>query len=87
MDAYKQAQREAFVEKQRHEFRNHAILYAIVNAGLAGWNVLMMPGDLWFYYVLIFWGIGLATHFFLGVHGAEEEAVKEQALIEARVKG
>ena len=44
-------------------FYGHALAYLLVNFGLFILDV-MTPGELWFYWPLIGWGIGL------GVHGA-----------------
>jgi hypothetical protein len=39
----------------------HAVLYVIVNLLLL-WLDLRSSGDLWFYWPLLGWGIGLAWH-------------------------
>jgi len=43
-------------------FRSHALVYLIVNAGLAALNLLTSPQTLWFYWPLLGWGIGLVAH-------------------------
>jgi hypothetical protein len=43
-------------------FRSHALVYVIVNAGLAALNLLTSPQLLWFYWPLMGWGIGLVAH-------------------------
>ncbi len=43
-------------------FRSHAIAYAIVNGGLLAINLLTSPGEWWFYWPMLGWGIGLAAH-------------------------
>ncbi|MBA3811320.1 MAG: 2TM domain-containing protein [Caulobacteraceae bacterium] len=45
-------------------FRTHALVYVLVNAGLAALNLLTSPGYLWFVWPLFGWGIGLAAHGF-----------------------
>jgi len=45
-------------------FRTHALIYVVVNAGLAALNLLTSPGTLWFVWPLFGWGIGLAAHGF-----------------------
>ncbi len=50
-------------------FRNHAMIYGLVNAGLAGLNLATSPHYLWFVWPLFGWGIGLAAHG-LSVYGA-----------------
>jgi hypothetical protein len=34
----------------------------VINLGLFLLNILTSPDDLWFYWVLLAWGIGLAAH-------------------------
>ena len=41
-------------------FRKHAVRFAVVNAGLVAINLVTSAHDLWFQYVLIPWGVGLA---------------------------
>jgi len=43
-------------------FYTHLFVYIVVNLGLFLLDVLTSPGKLWFYWVLIGWGIGLAIH-------------------------
>jgi hypothetical protein len=43
-------------------FRSHAMAYAIVNAGLLAINLLTSPGEWWFFWPMLGWGIGLAAH-------------------------
>ena len=37
-------------------------LYVVINLGLFLLNILTTPDDLWFYWVMLAWGIGLAVH-------------------------
>ena len=43
-------------------FYVHAIVFVIVNLGLAAYNLAMSPDRIWFIYVLGGWGIGLTAH-------------------------
>ena len=43
-------------------FYVHAIVFVIVNLGLAAYNLAMNPDRIWFIYVLGGWGIGLIAH-------------------------
>ncbi|WP_292522155.1 2TM domain-containing protein [Methanoculleus sp.] len=43
-------------------FYVHLAAYIIVNVLLFAFNILTDPGGLWFYWVTIFWGVGLALH-------------------------
>jgi|HubBroStandDraft_3_1064219.scaffolds.fasta_scaffold144253_2 hypothetical protein len=43
-------------------FRTHALVYVLVNAGLAALNLLTSQHYLWFVFPLFGWGIGLLAH-------------------------
>lgn len=45
-------------------FYGHALVFVLVNIGLAGYNVATSPDRLWFIYTLGGWGIGLIAHGF-----------------------
>ena len=40
----------------------HVLVYVLVNFGLAAYNVVTTPDQLWFVFTLAGWGIGLAAH-------------------------
>jgi hypothetical protein len=42
---------------------SHVATYALVNVILIVINLLTSPDQLWFYWVTIFWGVGLFFHF------------------------
>ena len=44
-------------------FYRHLYSFIVVNVILLIINVLFSKGDWWFYWVTIFWGIGLVSHF------------------------
>lgn len=44
-------------------FYNHLTVYIIVNIMLFIINLLFTPGTWWFIFPLIFWGVGVLTHF------------------------
>jgi hypothetical protein len=46
----------------RYGFYRHAMIYVMVNAGLAAVNLITSPGYLWFLWALCGWGVGLAAH-------------------------
>jgi hypothetical protein len=50
-------------------FYIHLLVYLFVNAGLLLINLLASPGNWWFYWPLLGWGIGVAAHA-LAVFGA-----------------
>jgi hypothetical protein len=43
-------------------FYSHLIVYVIVNIGLFLLNLFTTPGNWWFYWVILGWGIGLFFH-------------------------
>ena len=43
-------------------FYSNLVTYLVVNAGLIVINLVTNPGSLWFYWVSIFWGIGVLIH-------------------------
>lgn len=43
-------------------FYGHAIVFILVNIGLAAYNVATSPDRLWFIYTFVGWGIGLIAH-------------------------
>ena len=53
--------REEFKQKQKVEFYNHLRSYLIVNGALILLDLLVSRGT-WFFYPMVFWGIGLAFH-------------------------
>jgi hypothetical protein len=46
-------------------FYLHAAVYLIVNFALLALNLIRNPDHLWFYWVALGWGIGLAAHAYL----------------------
>ncbi len=56
-------------------FYSHAGAYVLVNGMLFIINMLTSPSDLWFFWPLLGWGIGLASHA-LGVFVAEGPSSK-----------
>ena len=59
-DLYKKAERRA---DEKIGFYKHLISFAGVNIFMIVINALTSPGDWWFYWVTIFWGIALLIHF------------------------
>ena len=61
---------QARVEELRG-FYIHGFMYVLVNAALLGINLVTSSGYLWFLWVTIGWGVGLASHAFVvfGVAG------------------
>ncbi len=57
--AYREARRH--VKNLRH-FYWHLVVYIIVNAMLVIINLIVSPHTLWFYWITIFWGIGVVMN-------------------------
>lgn len=49
--------------KAKIEFIEHFLIYIVVNPLLVILNLLVSPGFLWSFIVIVGWGIGLAGHF------------------------
>jgi uncharacterized membrane protein YhaH (DUF805 family) len=45
--------------KQLKAFYNHLLIYIVINALLFAINFVVSPGAWWFYWITIFWGIGV----------------------------
>jgi len=86
LDAYKKAYREVEKEEAQRGFVAHLLAYIVVNAGLVVCNIFFVPGYLWFFWPLIFWGLGLVGHY-LGVRSIDRTLEKYEAIAEARARG
>ena len=71
--------------KELKDFYKNLITYISVNIILIIINLVTSPGNLWFYWVTIFWGVGILLHasktfifkgIFLGKEW-EEKKIKE----------
>ncbi len=62
MDENKQYERAKKRVEDIKSFYTHLFVYIAVNAGLFLLDIVTSPGSLWFFWVLIGWGIGLAIH-------------------------
>lgn len=52
-------------------FYLHALTFIIINFLLLVINIIQDPHNLWFYWVTLFWGVGLCLHAF-SVYGTPE---------------
>jgi hypothetical protein len=83
-----------YPEARRHArrvrgFYTHALVYALVNAGLFALNLGTSPGRLWFGWTTFGWGIGLLAHgvsvfAFRGWLGSEWEERKIREYLDRR---
>ena len=58
-EKYEEAKRRV---KALKDFYRNLITYAAINVLLIIINLITSPGSLWFYWVTIFWGIGVLLH-------------------------
>ncbi len=71
MDENKRYEKAKKRVEEIRSFYSHLFVYVVVNAGLFLLNIITSPRSLWFYWVLIGWGIGLAIHA-LNLFGTEK---------------
>ena len=85
IDDYREARGEVEKRWEKRGFLIHLVIYIIFNAVVFPViNFVYSPEDLWFYYPLIIWGIGIfGVHLPLGVllfdkwWNRQEEQIKE----------
>ena len=80
-DLYRRAEKRV---DEKMEFYKHLMSFIVVNIFLIVLNVLTSPGEWWFYWVTIFWGIALFVHFLKifvlndKLDGDREEMIKKE---------
>jgi hypothetical protein len=83
-DIYKQVRKRV---KQKSGFYKHLTSYLVIGTFFLVLNILTSPGEWWFFFPMLGWGIGLAMHFFsvFGLPGSgigskewEERKVEEE---------
>jgi hypothetical protein len=62
MDNQERYERAKGKVKELKAFYTNLIAFVLVNGGLFFIDLLTSPGSWWFYWVTIFWGIGLVIH-------------------------
>jgi hypothetical protein len=58
-ESYERARRRV---RDLKDFYEHLGIYLIINFFLFALNVVVSPGKWWFYWVTLFWGVGLLFH-------------------------
>ena len=86
LEEYKKAYREVVKESAKIGFIIHLAVYVVVNIGLMVYNFLYDPEHIWFFWPLLFWGLGLTCHYLGAVRFLEGELEKYEALAEIRAK-
>lgn len=86
LERYKEAYRSIAKEEERHGFIAHLIGYIFVNVLMILCDIFLTKGPLWFYFPLIFWGIGLLQHYLYSVYWIERELKKRELFAEEMSK-
>jgi hypothetical protein len=84
LEDYKRADRELEREEARRGFTIHAIVYALVMAGLIILNLTLASEFPWAVFPLVGWGIGLTLHYLFGLRWVNKAITDRQAGIERR---
>lgn len=86
LEEYKKAYRERRAVEEKKGFVIHLVVYVLVNAMLIAINLIYNPEDIWFFYPLLGWGIGLTAHYLRAVRWIESELNKKEAEAEYRAR-
>ncbi|MEI9950000.1 MAG: protein kinase [Pseudomonadota bacterium] len=72
--------RDAWLRRQRRNFRRHAGIYAIVNAAILVLGLLLLPFTPWWIWFLpaLGWGVGLAIHALVAFTADEGDFVEHE---------
>jgi 2TM domain len=84
LEDYKQADRQLEREEARRGFTIHAIVYALVMAGLIILNLTVATEFPWAVFPLVCWGFGLTMHYLFGVRWVGKVITDRQAKVEQR---
>lgn len=78
---YRRAEKRA---DEKIAFRKHLYGFIIANVFLALVNLFTSPGEWWFYWITVFWAIGLIIHFLKAyvladsLEGNREEMIQKE---------
>ena len=90
LQQYEQAEREITRYEQQRGFRIHATVYVLVNTLLIAINLYLITQTsedfVWFVFPLVFWGFGLAMHYYFGVYRLEANIASWQHRVEERAR-
>ena len=86
LEEYKKAYREIVSEDEKIGFSVHLVVYVLVNAMLIAINFIYSPEDIWFFYPLLGWGIGISMHYLFGVHWIQKELKEREAKAEYKAR-
>lgn len=82
LQEYKKSYREIIKQEEKRGFIIHLIVYVLINIMLLVINLLYSPQELWFFYPLLGWGIGLAIHYLWSIVWVEKELEQKEAKAE-----
>lgn len=86
LEEYKKAYREMRAVDEKKDFLIHLVAYVLVNAMLIVINFIYSPEDIWFFYPLLGWGIGITAHYLYAVRWIESELNKKEAEAEYKAR-
>ena len=86
LEDYKNAYREIKAETEKRGFLVHLVVYVLVNTMLIAINFIYSPEDIWFFYPLIGWGIGITAHYLNAVRWIEKLLKEMEAKAEYRAR-
>ncbi len=86
LEEYKKAYREIRKEEEKRDFLVHLVIYIIINTMLIVVNLLHSPKEIWFFYPLLGWGIGITMHYLFGVYWLEKTLKEREAKAEYRAR-
>jgi hypothetical protein len=79
---YKEARRLVEKRNARQNWFRHLLVYIIVNAAAVPINLTVADAYTWYYFPLIFWGIGLLIHLINGVLRFDSSFSKQERQIQ-----
>ena len=82
---YQKEYKEIRREEEKRGFYIHLIVYVLLNIAVAILNYQMRT-EVWFYWIALFWGIGIAAHYLFGVVWLDKEIEEREAKIVHSVK-
>jgi uncharacterized membrane protein AbrB (regulator of aidB expression) len=86
LDEYKAAYRAVSKAQAIRFFWVHLAAYLAVNAFFTATNLLFSPEELWFFYPLVGWGVGLLCHYLFGVRWLDQYLRELELLAERRLR-
>jgi hypothetical protein len=86
LEEYKKAYGEIVSEEEKIGFSVHLVVYVLVNAMLIAINFIYSPEDIWFFFPLLGWGIGISIHYLFGVRWIQKELTEKEAKAEYKAR-